>query len=99
MLGQRQNILSPLGERRHPKDPAGDAIIQIAAEFAARARLLQVLIGRADQAELGVVPGVAADALVRAFCTTRSSWTCRGIGNSPTSSRNNAPRWASANAP
>src|SRR6266511_10400 len=67
MLRQRQNILSPLGERRHPKDPAGDAIIQIAAEFAARARLLQVLIGRADQAELGVVPGVAADALVRAF--------------------------------
>ena len=67
MPRQWQDVLAPLLQRRHPKDPAGDPVVQVAAEMPALDRLRQVPVGRADQPERGVAPRVAAHALVGAL--------------------------------
>ena len=43
---------------------SGDPVVEVAAEAALGLFLKQVPVGRADQAELGLLPGVAPDALV-----------------------------------
>ena len=61
---QRQDVLGPLAQRRHAADPAGDAVIEIAAEPSVGDARQQIAVGRAHEPELGVLPGVAPDALV-----------------------------------
>src|SRR5262245_31428376 len=51
----------------HPKDPAGDPMVKVAPKVPGLDRLLEVLVRGADQPELGAMPCVAADALVRSF--------------------------------
>ena len=64
MPRERQNILATFAQWRHPKDPAGNPVIEVVAEFAACYGALQVLVGSADQPECGAVPRIASYALV-----------------------------------
>ena len=61
---QQRNILASLAQRRRPQDPVRHAIVKIGAKCAIPHALLQIAVGRAYQTELGIVPHIAADALV-----------------------------------
>src|SRR3954466_3492907 len=67
MSRQRQDVLAPPLQRRPPKNPAAEPMVEIMAELAAFDAFQQVAVGGGHEPELAALPGVAADALEGAF--------------------------------
>ena len=67
MPGQGQDVVLAVAQGRRLATPAGDAVIQVGAEGAARHFVFQLAVGGADEAKLRRLPGIAAHALVFAL--------------------------------
>ena len=61
--GEQGNVLAPLAQRRNAKWKDGEAVIEIGAEPALAHFVLEVAIGRGDDAHVDAVNTVAADTL------------------------------------
>ena len=99
VLRQREDVFGTFAERRHEDAQGTDAVIQIRPELVLRDGLLEILVGRGDDAEIHGDGAQAAHALDFPDWSTRRSLTCMSKGMSPISSRNSVPVSASSNLP
>ena len=77
---QRENVLASFVQRRHPKNPATDAVVQVVAEVTFLDTLEQIPVGRGNESKLAALPCIAADALVSAFLHDAQQLRLQGEG-------------------
>ena len=85
---------------RHEDAQGADPVREIRPELALRNGLLEILVGRGDDAEVhGYGAQTRPSRWISPDWSTRSSLTCMSKGISPISSRNSVPVSASSNLP
>ena len=65
MISKWQNIFGTLPEWRKTAGPAGDAIVEISSKPPPRLLLLQIFVGCAHEAEIGLLPDITSHTLIR----------------------------------
>ena len=96
---QLRQIVDPIAQRRHPDRDDVDPVVEVLAEPPFLHRLLEIDVGRDDQAEVGLDRLRPPTRSISPSWIARSSFACRSKRRSPISSRNSVPPAASSNLP
>src|SRR5690606_35811309 len=99
VLGQRQNILGALAQRRPAEGEHIQAIKKIFPEVAVGRFLAQIFVGCRDHTDVQLDFLVGTQPFDSRSCSTRSSLACRGRDISEISSSRRVPPLASSNLP
>lgn len=81
--GEGEDVRAAFPEGREMAAGGGDAVVEIEAEVSPAAGVAEVAVRGTDEAELGLLPGVAADSLVGAFLHGAQQFGLEGHGEFP----------------
>ena len=100
VVREHQHVVAALAQRRHVQLDDVDAVVQVLAEAALGDELAQVLVRRAQDADVDrQLRSLGPTGRIVFSWITRSSLTCMCSGRSATSSRNSVPPSAVWNRP